>query len=294
MKGFENKSFIFWGTSSLGKQILNHIFLLKLKINVDFFVDNDKSKEGKKIFDKLIVHSSEIQFLKKSNQLIIICSSFEKEISEQLDELGFQNSIDYISFRQFNDFTEYLIAKEKIDFNDELKVIIGAHDTYQPGWIATNESYLNLLIKDDWNALFGTKKINSILAEHVWEHLTFEEGAIAARHCFEQLKEGGKLRIAIPDGYHPDPYYIQWIKPNGYGHGSDDHKEIYNYKILEEILLKAGFTSINKLEYFDEFGNFHEKAWSIEDGFIKRSKKFDSRNWRGDIVYSSLIVDAVK
>lgn len=34
------------------------------------------------------------------------------------------------------------------------------------------------------------------------------------------LKPGGYVRVAVPDGFHPDPAYIEMGRPGGYGTGS--------------------------------------------------------------------------
>jgi len=47
--------------------------------------------------------------------------------------------------------------------------------------------------------------LDAILAEHVWEHLTKEEALIAALTCYRYIKNGGYLRVAVPDGPHPNP-----------------------------------------------------------------------------------------
>jgi predicted SAM-dependent methyltransferase len=48
------------------------------------------------------------------------------------------------------------------------------------------------------------------------------------------------------------------------------------------------------LEYFDEQGEFHHEEWNAEEGFIKRSTRFDPRNTTNPTAYTSLIVDARK
>ena len=40
---------------------------------------------------------------------------------------------------------------------------------------------------------------------------------------------GGNFRIAVPDGFHTDPSYIENVKPGGTGEGSEDHKNLFNY-----------------------------------------------------------------
>ena len=79
----------------------------------------------------------------------------------------------------------------------------------------------------------------------------------------------------------------------GTGIGSDDHKILYNYKSLKELLESAGF-KVALLEYCDENGKFHFNEWSSKDGHIVRSKRYDPRNKDGALNYTSLIIDAIK
>jgi len=173
------------------------------------------------------------------------------------------------------------------------KIIVGAGGTQFEGWIPTNKEILNLLVESDWAAYLKPDSLDAILAEHVWEHLSLEEGARACRNCFAFLKQGGLLRIAVPDGFHPDADYIAQVKPGGYGPGADDHKVLYNYRTLAAMLEKAGFKT-RLLEWFDEQGNFHHEDWNAMDGFVMRSTRYDQRNKDKPTAYTSLIIDASK
>lgn len=161
------------------------------------------------------------------------------------------------------------------------------------GWISTDVEYLNLLRPDQWAGFFRESSINAILAEHVWEHLTRDEGIIAARTCHRFLKQGGYLRVAVPDGLHPDPAYIDRVRIGGTGAGALDHKVLYCRETLSDVLQQAGFT-VKPLEYFDTEGRFHFVEWSPDDGMIRRSSRFDKRNHAGALRYASLILDAIK
>ncbi len=173
------------------------------------------------------------------------------------------------------------------------RIVIGASGIADTSWVGTEETYLNLLEKENWQKFFREETVDAILAEHVWEHLTLEQGEQAARNCFTYLKKGGYLRCAVPDGFHNDPAYIDYVKPGGTGNGADDHKVLYNYKSFSEVFTKAGFR-VNFLEYFDETGQFHFQDWPPEAGKIRRSRRFDPRNQEGTLKYTSLIIDAVK
>lgn len=176
---------------------------------------------------------------------------------------------------------------------NELKVVIGSGQRYTEGWIPSEIHILNLLKVSDWTKYFEKNSLDGLLAEHVWEHLTPEDGAIAARTCHMFLKKGKHLRVAVPDGYHSDPKYIDYVKPGGHGYGSDDHKVLYNYKTFSKLFTDNGFR-VEPVEYFDENGKFHSKDWSNEDGYIYRSIRYDERNKDGKPNYTSLILDAFK
>ena len=177
--------------------------------------------------------------------------------------------------------------------SSNLRVVVGSGGYFEPGWIPTDIDTLNLLQHSDWDRFFKPASINAILAEHVWEHLNLEEGKNAIRYCFKYLRPGGYLRIAVPDGFHPDVEYIEAVKVGGSGPGSDTHKILYNYKLLQNILIEAGF-KVQWLEYFDEEGCFHYSEWDPNMGKIYRSKRFDERNLDGKLTYTSLIIDAIK
>nr|WP_077622888.1 protein distantly related to SAM-dependent methyltransferase [Sediminibacillus massiliensis] len=179
----------------------------------------------------------------------------------------------------------------------EIRIVIGAGEyNNNPGWIHTQEEEINLIDEDTWNRRFDCQSITAILAEHVWEHLSYEEGRMAARICFDYLKPGGYLRCAVPDGYFQNEEYQHIVKVGGPGplsHPAASHKIVYNYKSLTELFQIAGF-EVKLLEYCDEQGNFYQNDWKAEDGVIFRSKQFDPRNQGKELVAPSLILDAIK
>lgn len=174
-----------------------------------------------------------------------------------------------------------------------LRLVIGASGVCDVGWIDTDIEILNLLELKDWEKYFDKNSIAAILSEHVWEHLSLDEGLVAACLCFEYIKPGGYLRVAVPDGFHLNKEYIDHVKPGGTGDGSDDHKVLYNNITLTALFQKAGF-SVELLEYFDSKNVFHATDWSIAEGKIHRSQRYDDRNVNGELNYTSLILDAHK
>lgn len=184
-----------------------------------------------------------------------------------------------------------------IEEQKEIKVVIGA-DNYNnnSGWIHTQEEELNLLDKITWENRFKKNSITTILAEHIWEHLTYREGIEAAKLCHQYLKPGGYVRCAVPDGYFQDEAYQNIVKIGGPGpkdHPAASHKIVYNNETLSSIFEIAGY-DVSVLEYCDEAGHFHFREWREEDGVIFRSRKCDPRNQGDKPKFPSLILDATK
>ena len=186
-----------------------------------------------------------------------------------------------------------LLGERKRDRPAQVRVIVGASDDRYEGWIATDKAQLDLLREADWANHFEPNSVDAILAEHVWEHLDCNAAIVAAQNCFKSLKPGGYIRVAVPDGLHPDEDYIDRVRPGGSGPGSDDHHVLYTYSTLKTVFESVGFR-ITLLEYFDERGTFHYQEWIPADGMITRSARFDSRNFAGDLTYTSIILDARK
>ncbi len=177
-----------------------------------------------------------------------------------------------------------------------MKIVIGAGKTVYEGWISTQENELNLLNRGDFEKMFADRKPSAFLAEHVWEHMTLEDGIIAAQNCYDFLAEGGYIRVAVPDANFRNEWYQSIIKVGGKGdpnHPAFTHKIVYDYKTLCDVFEKVGF-AVDLLEYCDENGTFHYKYWNVLDGKIGRSLRFDTRNKDGKLGMVSIIIDAKK
>lgn len=174
------------------------------------------------------------------------------------------------------------------------KIVLGAGNSwYGVDWIATNEEELDITNEEDWEFLFGTTRADYIFAEHVWEHLNARDTQYANRNVYNYLKRHGNFRIAVPDGNFPDQAYIDHVRPGGIGAGADDHKFLYTHKTLLDRLHKVPFM-VELLEYWDEKGKFHYQEWDVTGGKVSRSKRFDSRNDKDTLNYTSIIADCRK
>ena len=173
---------------------------------------------------------------------------------------------------------------------EQVKLVIGAGRTNYEGWVMTDLPILNALDPKDWRYLVNRGSVYRVLAEHVIEHWTEGEFRTFLRIVQPFLAECGFVRLAVPDGFHPDPAYIDHVRVNGVGPGADDHKMLYNYVMVTKLLSEAGY-DYRLLEYFDENGGFHQMNWEATDGFVKRSAGHDPRNAESPLSYTSLIVD---
>lgn len=193
---------------------------------------------------------------------------------------------------------QHLLNKKKIAkiyyCNNLRKIDLGAsRKGYEGEWLLTDIDVLDITREKDWKIIVDQNAPTHLMAEHVWEHLTLEQAKLANQNCYRFLQSGGRLRIAVPDGNHPDPAYIEHVRVGGSGPGADDHKVLYTYQTLSKSLEEAGF-KVELLEYWDEEGCFHKNHWDAEDGFIRRSADHDPRNKDGVLDYTSVIIDGFK
>ncbi|WP_373288130.1 methyltransferase domain-containing protein [Deinococcus aquiradiocola] len=147
---------------------------------------------------------------------------------------------------------------------------------------------------DSFRTWFGPRRADAFLCEHVWEHLTEEEGERAARLCFAYLKPGGFLRCAVPDANFPDPEYQRTVQVGGPGppdHPAADHRVVYDVHRFVRLFERAGF-EVEVLEHCDDAGHFHAREWDVASGPVYRSLRLDHRNRGGRLGFVSLIVDA--
>ena len=181
--------------------------------------------------------------------------------------------------------------RNRIQQANPCKVVIGGGDgIHDKDWIVTNVEELDVENTEDFEFFFGEKRADNFLSSHVHEHLRNPDKA--NKNLFKYLKPNGKLRIAVPDGNFPDEDYINEVKVNGIGAGSDDHKTLFTYESLLESCVKAGFKAEGIEYWFD--GHFTKNDWHRRDGFIGRSADYDERNIGGELRYTSLIIDAIK
>jgi len=182
------------------------------------------------------------------------------------------------------------LVKTHLAKREKIKVIIGAGDVIFPGWIMTDLPLFDILKSDSWTKIFPVGSIDRILAEHIMEHLYEEQFRQFLRIVDPYLRADGFIRMAVPDGFHADPTYIENVRPGSNHPTAKDHKMLYDYLNLERILSEEGY-ECRLLEYFDENKQFHAVSWDVADGKIRRSATYDERNKAKPLSYTSLIAD---
>ena len=181
---------------------------------------------------------------------------------------------------------------------DSLKIIVGAAETWQEGWYTTNEDWLDITSAEDWRTVFkGKRIITHVLAEHVFEHLTHDECRIALTHINGHMNKGGRIRVAVPDGYHPDSDYLRHVGIGGIGDDAADHRQLLTVDTLSALMTETGFRP-HHIEGYDSDGRLVQKEYSAEDGFIYRSRENETpesrKQWGFVDADTSLIVDGIK
>lgn len=175
-----------------------------------------------------------------------------------------------------------------------MRIILGAGGTTQDGWIATEQRELDVRSPGDFEEFLGDSKVDAFIAEHLFEHLTPDETRVALANILDYLAPLGTLRIAVPDGYHADQNYIDWVRPGGVGPGCDSHHQLFNCDTLTTFLSEAGYEYI-LVEWWDEDGKFYSiytHGTEASKGRVSRCYLNDERNADGQVRYTSLIVDA--
>ena len=178
--------------------------------------------------------------------------------------------------------------RRRVNSANKLRINLSPLRSSQQGWIPAYQT-LDLLRPEQWVEYFEPGSLDAILAEDVWQKLTPQQACLAVATCFQFLKPGGYVRVAVPDGYHPSSDYIQRVRPGSVV----DHLVLYDHESLEQLFQDAGF-QVRPIEYFDAAGSFHTTSWNVSDGLVQQSLLFDKRNESQPFAYTSLFIDAVK
>lgn len=182
-------------------------------------------------------------------------------------------------------------VREKRSLNQPIKIVLGADygSPPFPGWISTDLPQFDITKPDHWQYIFDNGAADSLLAEHVFEHLTPQQISAALRLARKHIRKGGVFRIAVPDRNNTNADYQASAKPGGSGAGAHDHKVFLNIDDFNNFASAASFRLI-PLEYFDGAGKFHFRDFDLDNGPISRCKR--NINFQPSMPgYTSLVVD---
>lgn len=103
---------------------------------------------------------------------------------------------------------------------------------------------------------FPDASVDFVYSSHLLEHLFQEDAEAFVRECHRVLKNGGILRICVPDLEHALALYAQgqkakaleyfFVRRIGYFNA---HKFMYDYELLATLMKRAGFARTEKCAY---------------------------------------------
>ncbi len=190
-----------------------------------------------------------------------------------------------------------------------LRLHLGAGPQRLPGWVNIDLFPAELAIDLRWGLPFADGSARLVYMAHVLEHFNFDDEALfILREIRRVLEPGGALRIVVPDLEKYFRAYVErddaffaarerhWGPParssllsrflHYAGAGArpdqrDGHKFGYDFELLRELLLEAGFSSV------------------VRSDFMKSTEaelRVDDRSWAGSARHGpesfSLFVDA--
>jgi len=127
--------------------------------------------------------------------------------------------------------------------------------------------YVNVDIREDVNPdivddvfkleKFEKESVDLIYACHVLEHANYNEAEHALKRWWDILKEGGILRVAVPDMeahfahyyYHKDLRLLHSTFWGSQKHSYDFHKNGWDFMKLKEDLENVGFSDIKRYDW---------------------------------------------
>lgn len=148
-----------------------------------------------------------------------------------------------------------------------LRLNIGCGQVKLPGWVNIDIDPSADLVLDVRKGLpFDASSVDFIYNEHLFEHLTYEDGGHLLAECHRCLKTRGVLRIAMPDldfvcdRYARDWRNQDWLSWPGFEFIRTKgmminvafrywgHQYLYNEEDLTQQLTNAGFHSLRRCE----------------------------------------------
>ncbi len=139
-----------------------------------------------------------------------------------------------------------------------LKILYQWSDNRQ--WFS-QEQYVRILTEHrfvhhrlQYGVPLGDNTVDVIYSSHALEHIFLEEAQALLQDAYRALKEGGLIRLAVPDLEHALRLYQSGAKEqalefffsrnrSGY---LNHHHYMYDFELLKNLLEKAGFVEVQR------------------------------------------------
>jgi SAM-dependent methyltransferase len=104
---------------------------------------------------------------------------------------------------------------------------------------------------------FDENTVDYLYSSHVLEHLDAATAKALVRDMFRVLKPGGRARICVPDLAKAVGLYLEGARhealeyffSDGRVGSYDQHRYMYDFELLAETLVDAGFVEVTKCRY---------------------------------------------
>jgi SAM-dependent methyltransferase len=130
-------------------------------------------------------------------------------------------------------------------------------------WCGEPETYLRRLKSHDfvhhnleYGLPFSDDSVDFVYSSHVLEHFYLYAAEHMLRDTYRVLKNGGRLRVCVPDLQHAYALYGQGHKEKALSYFFEPrsgelnrHRYMYDFDLLAALLEKAGFRSIERCAY---------------------------------------------
>jgi predicted SAM-dependent methyltransferase len=167
-------------------------------------------------------------------------------------------------------------SENKIDFlkaSEKMKIHLGCGEVNLEGFInvdARDNKHVHIVKNDLYLNEFSDSTLEMIYMCHVLEHISHKEVTGYLTHYCNKLKDGGVLRLSVPDFdriieiYNASGSDCDSIKSplmGGQGYEYNYHYNVFNKKSLMTLLEKAGFKDV-RLWYPDKEEGFSGVDWA--------------------------------
>jgi SAM-dependent methyltransferase len=103
---------------------------------------------------------------------------------------------------------------------------------------------------------FPTESVDYLFSSHVLEHFYRDSAESIVADIYRVLKKGGRCRFCVPDLQHAFDLYREGQRERSLTYFFEpragtynQHRYMYDFELLADLLQRAGFHSIEKCEY---------------------------------------------